>query len=155
MSILTAYFSASGITAAKAKAVSEALGTALYEIKPATPYTEADVNWRKPLARCNKEWLKKAAIDLADNDAPVAESDTVLLFFPIWYYTAPLIIRSFMRAYDFSGKKVILFATSGGSAFGKAAQQLGECAPGAEIKEGALLNGIDGDALKAEVEKYL
>ena len=133
MKILTAYFSASGHTAAKAKEFSEAVGADIYEIKPAVPYTASDIKWTNPLARCNREWIKKACPELSDTDADVASYDTVALFFPIWYFTAPLIIRSFLKAYDFSGKKIILFATSGRSEFGKTVSQLQPLAPNAEI----------------------
>ncbi|MBR3149506.1 MAG: NAD(P)H-dependent oxidoreductase [Eubacterium sp.] len=141
MSKLTAYFSASGNTAQKAKAFAEANGTDIYEIKPEAPYSPADVKWTNPLARCNKEWIKKTRPTLSDKDAKIESYDTVYLFFPIWYFTAPLIIRGFLEAYDFSGKKVVLFATSGGSEFGKTAQHLRESAPNADIIEGEVLNG--------------
>lgn len=138
---LVAYFSASGVTAEKAKKLAEATGADIYEIKPEKPYSAADIKWTNPLARCNKEWIKKAKPALADTDANVGEYDEIYVAFPIWYYTAPLIIKSFLEAYDFSGKKIVLFATSGGSGFGKTAQNLQSSAPGAEIMEGAMLNG--------------
>ena len=141
MSTLTAYFSASGTTAEKAKAFSAANGTDIYEIKPETPYTAADIKWTNPLARCNKEWIKKVRPALSDKDAKIENYDTIYIFFPIWYFTAPLIIRSFLEAYDFSGKKIVIFATSGGSEFGKTVQQLKESAPNADITEGKVLNG--------------
>ena len=138
---LVAYFSASGTTAEKAKALADATGADLYEIKPATPYSASDIKWTNPLARCNREWIKKAKPALADTGANVADYDTIYLAFPIWYYTAPLIIRSFLSAYNFSGKKIVLFATSGGSGFGKTAQHLQAEAPGATVVEGEMLNG--------------
>ena len=155
MKTLTAYFSASGITAEKAKAFAEANQTDIYEIKPAKPYSEADVKWTNPLARCNREWIKKACPELSDNDANIAEYDKIALFFPIWYFTAPLIIRSFLKAYNFSGKKVVLYATSGGSEFKKTAEQLSQFAPGATITEGEVLNGsYTAEDYKAINEKY-
>ena len=151
MKALVAYFSASGVTAEKAKAMASATGADLYEIKPEKPYTPADIKWTNPLARCNKEWIKKANPALADTDANIQDYDVILLFYPIWYYTAPLIIRSFMKAYDFSGKKVVMLATSGGSSFGKAAQQLSELAPNCEIVNGELLNGSYTEEQLAEI----
>ena len=92
---------------------------------------------------------------LADRDANIAEYDTVFVGFPIWWYVAPTIINSFLEAYDFSGKKIVLFATSGGSGFGKAVTGLQPSAPDAVIVEGALLNGRpNAEKLKAFAEKY-
>ncbi len=139
---LVAYFSASGVTAEKAKELAAATGSDIYEIKPETPYSAADIKWTNPLARCNKEWIKKTKPALADTNANVADYDTIFLTFPIWYYTAPLIIKSFLSAYDFSGKKIVLFATSGGSDFGKTAKNLQTEVPNATVIEGAMLNGV-------------
>ena len=139
---LVAYFSASGVTAEKAKALALATGADNYEIRPETPYSAADIKWTNPLSRCNKEWLKKTKPALADTNANIADYDTVFLAFPIWYYTAPLIIKSFLSAYDFSGKKIVLFATSGGSGLNKAVPQLQAEVPDAEVSEGAMLNDL-------------
>ena len=139
---LVAYFSASGVTAEKAKGLSEAIGAQIYEIKPETPYSAADIKWTNPLSRCNMEWLKKTKVALADTDADIAEYDTVYLLFPIWYYTAPLIIKSFLSAYDFSGKKIVVFATSGGSSLDKAVTHIKAEVPDAEVVSGAMLNGV-------------
>ncbi|MBR2590882.1 MAG: NAD(P)H-dependent oxidoreductase [Clostridia bacterium] len=139
---LVAYFSASGVTAKKAEALAAAADAELYEIKPAVPYTPADIKWTNPLARCNKEWIKKAKPALADTDANIAAFDTIYLAFPIWYYTAPLIIKSFLSAYDFSGKRIVLFATSGGSGINKAVAHIQAAVPQAEVVEGAMLNGV-------------
>lgn len=138
---LVAYFSASGVTAGKAKELAAAIGADIYEIKPENPYSAADIKWTNPLARCNKEWLKKAKIALADTDANIAEYDTVCLAFPIWYFTAPLIVDSFLSAYDFSGKKIVVFATSGGSNFDKALAHFKAILPDSEVVSGAMLNG--------------
>ena len=146
---LVAYFSASGVTAQKAKALAEATGADIYEIKPETPYSAADIKWTNPLARCNREWIKKTKPALADTNATIADYDTIFLTFPIWYYTAPLIIKSFLSAYDFSGKKIVLFATSGGSDFGKTAKNLQTEVPTATVVEGDMLNGV------TSFEKYI
>ena len=90
---------------------------------------------------------------LADTDAPIAGYDRIFLGFPIWWYTAPAIIRTFLESYDFSGKTIILFATSGGSGLGKTASDLTGCCPGAVIKEGQMLNGhYSKDTLKQWAE---
>ena len=139
---LVAYFSASGVTAATAKNLAEAAGADLYEIRPAVPYTTADLNWMDKKSRSSVEMNDKSSRPaLADLDAPVAEYDNIFVGFPIWWYVAPTIINTFLEAYDFSGKKIILFATSGGSRFGKTVENLKGSCPGAEIVEGKILNG--------------
>ena len=120
---LVAYFSASGVTAKVAKNLAGAAGADLYEIRPETLYTDADLNWKDKTSRSSVEMQSTDSRPaLADKDADVARHDVVFVGFPIWWYTAPAIIRTFMESYDFAGKKVILFATSGGSGFGKAVE---------------------------------
>ena len=139
---LVAYFSASGTTAAAAQTMAEAAGAGLYEIRPQTPYTTADLNWNDKRSRSSVEMNDKSfRPPLADRDAPVEDCDTLFLGFPIWWYTAPTIINTFLESYDFTGKTIILFATSGGSGLGKTASELKASAPGAVIREGKLLNG--------------
>lgn len=153
---LVAYFSASGTTARAAKDLAKAAGADLYEIKPAVPYTRADLNWQDKSSRSSVEMKDKSSRPaLADTSANIAEYDTIFVGFPIWWYVAPTIINSFLEAYDFSGKRIVLFATSGGSGFGKAVAGLQSSAPGATIVEGALLNGRPNEAkLKAFADKY-
>ena len=153
---LVAYFSASGTTAKVAKKMAEAIGADLFEIKPETPYTGADLNWQNKNSRSSVEMRDKSSRPaLADADAHIEEYDTVFIGFPIWWYVAPTIINSFLEQYDFTGKKIVLFATSGGSGFGKAVAGLQPSAPGATIVEGAVLNGRPNEAkLKAFAEKY-
>ncbi len=157
MKVLVAYFSASGTTAAVAKNLAGAAGADLYEIKPATPYTRADLNWMDKKSRSSVEMNDKSSRPaLADKDANIAVYDTILLGFPIWWYVAPTIINSFLESYDFTGKTIILFAISGGSGFGKTVQNLAPSCPGAMIKEGKLLNGrSSADDLKKWVESVL
>ena len=153
---LVAYFSASGTTAAVAENLAKAAGADLYEIKPAVAYTRADLNWQDKNSRSSVEMRDKSSRpDLADTNANIAEYDTIFVGFPVWWYVAPTIINSFLEAYDFSGKKVVLFATSGGSGFGKAVSGLQPSAPKAEIVEGEILNGRpNGAKLKAFADKY-
>ena len=124
MKALVAYFSAEGTTAKLAKALSEQLGADLFEIRPEQPYTAADIRWTNPLARCNREKFGKKDVPISGSVENWGEYDTVFLGFPIWYYGAPNIINSFCRAYDWAGKKVALFATSGGSDIGKTEAKL-------------------------------
>ena len=153
---LIAYFSASGTTAAVAKNLAKAAKADLYEIRPETPYTSADLNWQNKNSRSSLEMRDKSSRPaLADADARIEEYDTVFIGCPIWWYVAPTIINSFLEQYDFTGKKIVLFATSGGSGFGKAVAGLQPSAPGATIVEGAVLNGRPSEAkLKAFAEKY-
>lgn len=143
---LVAYFSATGTTAAAAKLLAEAAQAELYEIRPQVPYTRADLDWTNERSRSSVE-MKDPSFrpPLAGQDAHVEDFDVVFLGFPIWWYTAPTIINTFLERYDFTGKTIILFATSGGSGFGRTADSLRPSAPGAVIREGRLLNGRPAD----------
>ena len=152
---LAAYFSASGTTAKAAKRLADAANADLYEIRPAVPYTQADLNWMDKKSRSSVEMNDKSSRPaLADKDANIGAYDTILLGFPIWWYVAPTIINSFLESYDFSGKKIVLFATSGGSGFGKTVDGLkGSVAADTVIVEGRMLNGsLSADELKAWVD---
>ncbi len=156
--ILVAYFSAGGTTARVAKELAEAVGADTYEIRPAVPYTKADLNWMDKKSRSSVEMNDKSSRPaLADRNANIAAFDTILLGFPIWWYVAPTIINSFLESYDFSGKKIVLFATSGGSGFGKAVAGLKpSVAADTVIIEGKMLNGRQTAAsLKAWAETVL
>ena len=141
--ILVAYFSASGVTEDAAKKIAEATGGTLYEIRPETPYTKEDLNWQDVLSRSTQEMKNKACRPrMAEGKAPVAESNVVFLGFPIWWYTAPRIVESFLEAYSFVGKRIILFATSGSSGFGSTLADLKEClGPGHTVEEGIVVHG--------------
>ena len=140
---LVAYFSASGVTAKAATALAEAAEADLYEIKPEIPYTQADLNWMDKRSRSSVEMNNQAFRPaLANRDAKIKEYDMVFLGFPIWWYVAPTIINTFLESYDFSGKTIVLFATSGGSGFGKTADALrGSVASDTKLVEGRMLNG--------------
>ena len=153
---LVAFFSASGVTARVAENLANAAGADLYEIKPAVPYTKADLDWTNKQSRSSVEMRDKSSRPaLADTGADIAAYDTIFIGFPIWWYIAPTIINTFLEAYDFSGKKIVLFATSGGSGFGKAVDSLQPSAPGAKIIAGEILNGNPNEKkLRAFAEKY-
>lgn len=121
---LAAYFSASGVTARAAEKLAAAANADLFEIKPEVPYSEADLRWTNPLARCNREKIGRKDIPIAGRVENMDSYDTLFIGFPIWYYGAPNIISSFLKSYDLSGKRIALFATSGGSDFGKTAEKL-------------------------------
>lgn len=139
---LVAYFSASGVTGRVAKTLAEAANANLYEIKPEVPYTEADLNWMDKKSRSSVEMQDKTSRPvMADYNAPVADADIIFVGFPIWWYVAPHIINSFLESYDFSGKTIVLFATSGGSDFGRTLEALEDSVRGtAHLMEGKLLN---------------
>lgn len=146
---LVAYFSASGITESLAKKIAEKAGADLFTIAPAVPYSEADVNWRNPLSRCNKEKIGKKDIPLAENVENIEIYDKIYLGFPIWYWNAPNIIQSFLKAHDMANKTIVLFATSGGSDLGKTAQTLKNFVPSsATIVDGLLINDMDDSKIE-------
>ena len=139
---LVAFFSASGTTKRAAENLADAIGADLYEIRPAIPYTAADLNWQDRRSRSSVEMNDPASRPaLAGPEADVSSYDRIFLGFPIWWYTAPHIVRTFLESYDFAGKTIVLFATSGGSGLGKTARELASSCPGANIAEGGLLNG--------------
>ena len=149
---LVAYFSASGVTARVAKDLAKVAGADLYEIEPAVPYTSADLNWMDKNARSTIEMKDKSSRpEIKDTDAKVADYNVIYVGFPIWWYVAPTIINTFLEKYDFSGKKIVLFATSGGSEFGKTVDDLkGSVAEDTVILEGKVFRG---SASQEELEK--
>ena len=131
---LVAYFSASGNTARVAKALAAAAEAELYEIRPAVPYERRDLNWMDKKSRTTLEMKDPdCRPELADTDAPTAEADTVFLGFPIWWYREPSIIDSFLDAYDWTGKTVVPFFTSGGSDLGEGQDRIEALAKGAKV----------------------
>lgn len=138
---LVAYFSASGITRKAAEMIAEVADCDIYEITPKIAYTKADLNWMDKKSRSSVEMNdKKIRPELADNTIDISGYDEIILGFPIWWYVAPTIINTFLEAHDFAGKKIVLFATSGGSGFGNTVKELQPSAPNARIVEGRLLN---------------
>lgn len=134
---IVAFFSASGSTAKAAKKLAAAAGADLYEIRPAVPYTKRDLNWMDRKSRSTVEMQDRSCRpELADHDAPVAGADVVFLGFPVWWYREPSIIDSFLEAYDFTGKIIVPFCTSGGSPLGEGQDRIRELASGALVKEG-------------------
>ena len=144
---LVAYFSATGRTAKAAEKLAEGIGADVYEIRPETAYTRADLNWMNRRSRSSVEMNDKSSRPaIITGDLDISGYDTVYLGFPIWWYVAPTLINTFLEAYDFAGKRIVLFATSGSSGFGSAAAELEPSAPGAEITESKVLSGIITDA---------
>lgn len=142
---LVAYFSASGTTAHTAKEIAEAAGAGLYEILPAQPYTAADLDWTDKKSRSTAEMNDPACRpEIAGAVENMEQYDTVLIGFPIWWYVEPRIVDTFLESYDFSGKTVIPFATSGGSGIGGAEKSMREHCPKADWKQGKLVNSGAG-----------
>ena len=139
--VLVAYFSASGVTAGVAKQLAEVTGGELHQIQPEQPYTDADLDWRDKQSRSTLEMQDKtsrpAIINKLDS---ISQYDVIYVGFPIWWGTAPTIVNTFMESYDFSGKTVVLFATSGGSGIEQANKDFAEAYPNVNWKEGKLLN---------------
>ena len=140
---LVAYFSASGVTAKVADLLADAVGADIHEIRPKVPYTKADLNWMNKKSRSSIEMNDKSIRpEIAESNVKIENYDVIFLGFPIWWYVAPTIINTFLESADFSGKKIILFATSGGSKFGKTVEELKiSVSASCEIIEGKLLNG--------------
>ena len=139
---LVAYFSASGVTARVAKEVADAAGADLYEIRPAQLYSPGDLDWMDKKSRSTLEMNDPACRPAIEGQVNGMEQyDTILIGFPIWWYVEPRIVDTFLESYDFSGKTLIPFATSGGSGISKAQKSLQEHCPVANWKQGQLLNG--------------
>lgn len=153
--ILVAYFSCSGVTKRVAEELAEVAGADLYEIKPKLPYTKADLNWMDKKSRSTIEMQNPASRPaIADVVSNMEDYDVVLVGFPIWWYVAPTIIHTFLESYDFSGKTIVPFATSGGSGMGKTDEVLNSiCPDSVNWRDGKLFNGrLDKDFLSAWVD---
>lgn len=148
---LVAYFSASGTTAKVAKKMAEAIGADLFEIKPETPYSGADLNWQNKNSRSSVEMNDRSSRPaIAVKAADMPQYDVVFVGFPVWWYREPSIIDTFMESYDFAGKTVIPFATSGGSNLGDSAANMQKLAKGAKVVDGKRFSGsASAEELKA------
>ena len=152
---LVAYFSASGTTKKVAERLAKAAGADLFEIRPAIPYTSADLNWMDKKSRSSVEMNDPdSRPEIAETMPNMADYDTVFIGFPIWWYVAPHIIHTFVESYDFSGKTLVPFATSGGSGMGRTVDELRKLCPNADWKAGKLVNGESDQALAAWAAKF-
>ena len=152
---LVAYFSASGVTAKLAEKLANAIGADAFEIVPEAPYTQADLNWMDKKSRSTVEMNDRSSRpsikSVVEN---MDQYKTVFVGFPIWWYREPSIIDTFMESYDFSGKTVIPFATSGGSGLGDSYKNLQALAPGAKVINGEKFSvSVSEETLKAWAEK--
>lgn len=149
---LIAYFSASGVTADVAARLAKVAGADLFEIKPEVPYTAADLDWTNKKSRSTIEMNDPASRPaIKEKLANMTDYDVIFVGFPIWWYVAPTIINTFLESYDFAGKTIVPFATSGGSGMGKIVAVLEKVAPKANFKPGKLLNR----ASEADMENWV
>ena len=151
---LVAYFSATGTTKNVATELATVANADLHEIKPAQAYTKADLDWHNKQSRSSVEMADKSSRPaITDKLANMSDYQTVYVGFPIWWDTAPTIVNTFFESYDFKGKTVYLFATSGGSSINKAVSDLKATYPEINIKSGRLLNVADKKVLQEFVGK--
>ncbi len=155
--ILVAYFSATGTTAGVAEKLASAIGADLFEIKPKQPYTEADLDWRNKQSRSSIEMDNPdARPEIATKVTDMNKYDIVFVGFPIWWYREPSIIDTFMESYDFAGKTVVPFATSGGSGMGKSGEIMQKLAPKAKVFAGKRFSsGVSSEELKSWADEWL
>ena len=154
MKKLVAYFSASGTTKKTAERLAAAVGADLFEIKPAVPYTHADLDWTNSKSRSTVEMKDpESRPEIASRCENMDEYDTVYIGFPIWWYVAPTIINTFIESYDLSGKTIIPFATSGGSGMGKTVDVLKKLCPNAGWKKGGIVNRMSEQELAEWAQK--
>lgn len=146
---LVAYFSASGTTKKAAEHLAKAASADLFEIKPAVPYSRADLDWTNKKSRSSIEMQNSDSRPaIAEQLSNIEDYDTIFIGFPIWWYVAPTIIDTFLESYDFSGKTIIPFATSGGSGMGKTVEVLQALCPTANWKDSKMLNHISNTELQ-------
>lgn len=154
-SSIVIYFSCTGTTEQAAKKIAELSSSDIYKIEPAEPYTSDDLNYNNSDCRANVEQNDPdARPEIAGDLLDLSEYDTVFVGFPIWWYVAPTIINTFGESYDFSGKKIVPFATSGGSGMGNTNAELAPSFKGATLVEGKLVNRMSADELRAFAEKF-
>ena len=152
---LVAYFSASGVTKSYAEKLAKVTDADLFEIKPAVPYTKADLDWMDKNSRSTVEMKNPdSRPEIAEKLKDMEKYDTVFLGFPIWWYVAPTIVDTFLESYDFSNKTIIPFATSGGSGMGKTSDILRKVCPGADIKNGKVINNMSESKLADWANKF-
>ena len=155
--VLVAYFSASGVTAKMAEKLSGAIGADLFEIKPETPYTNADLDWQNNKSRSSVEMNdRNCRPAIASKVDDMSQYTAVFVGFPVWWYREPSIIDTFMEQYDFSGKTVIPFATSGMSPIGNSGKNMQALASGAKVVTGKRFpNSVSSDELKTWASEWL
>jgi len=155
--VLVAYFSATGVTAKVAEKLSKVTGGDLFEIKPSTPYSNADLNWLDKQSRSSIEMSDhRSRPEIATKVENIEKYDVIFVGFPIWWYREPSIIDTFMESYDFSGKMIVPFATSGGSSIGQCGENMQKLAPDAKVFMGDRFQSkVSEEELKSWAEVWL
>ena len=153
---LVAYFSASGVTRSVAEKLADEIGADLFEIVPEKPYTNADLDWQNSRSRSSVEMKdRNARPAIASKISDMSRYDVIFVGFPVWWYREPSIIDTFMEAYDFSGKTIVPFATSGGSGLGNAPKNMQALAKGSKVEDGKRFSVVvSGQELRAWAQKY-
>lgn len=153
---LVTYFSATGTTARVAQKLAEAINATLFEIEPKERYTSADLNWNDAASRTSQEKDNPAMRPAIAKEFPrMSEYDTIFVGFPIWWYVAPNIVNTFLESYDFAGKTIVPFATSGGSSMGRTNDILAPSCPGAKLKQGRRFpTNVSASELKVWAEAF-
>ena len=153
---LVAYFSASGVTGSVAEKLADEIGADLFEIVPEKPYTNADLDWQNSRSRSSVEMKdRNARPAIASKIDDISRYDVIFVGFPVWWYREPSIVDTFMEAYDFSGKTIVPFATSGGSGLGDAPKNMQALAKGSEVEDGKRFSVVvSGQELRAWAQKY-
>lgn len=147
---LVAYFSATGTTKRAAEVLAKAAGADLFEIVPVRPYSAADLNWHDKHSRSSIEMNDDSCRpEVSSHVLDMAHYSTIYVGFPVWWYVEPRIIDTFLEAYDFTGKTIVPFATSGGSGLGKTPRRMQEICPEADVRSGGMLNGLSQNNLDA------
>lgn len=155
MKKLVAYFSASGVTKSTAETLAKEIGADLFEIEPKEAYTKADLDWTNSSSRSTVEMKNKSfRPEMVKKALDLSEYDTIFVGFPIWWYVAPTIINTFGESYNFSGKTIVPFATSGGSGMGKTTEELIPSFKSAKVVEGKVVNRMSSAELKTFAEKF-
>lgn len=155
--VLVSYFSASGVTAKVAEGLANEIGAELFKIEPEVPYTDADLNWHNSRSRSSVEMNDRSSRPaIASKVENMEQYDVVFIGFPIWWYREPSIIDTFIEAYDFGGKKIVPFATSGGSSIGESGKNIQALAPGAKVAGGrCFAANVSGKALACWASEWL
>ena len=153
---LVAYFSAGGVTRSVAEKLADEIGADLFEIVPEKPYTNADLDWQNSRSRSSVEMKdRNARPAIASKVADMSRYDVIFVGFPIWWYREPSLVDTFMEAYDFSGKTIVPFATSGGSGLGDAPKNMQALAKGSKVENGKRFSVVvSGQELRAWAQKY-
>lgn len=154
--VLVAYFSASGVTKRMAERMASLLGADLFEIEPSVLYTKADLNWLNRKSRSSVEMRDRSSRPEIAKKTDISGYSVILLGFPIWWYREPSIVDTFLEQYDFTGKTILPFVTSGGSGFGKTAENLKALAPGSNVLEGKRFKAsVKDEVIKDWIEEML